>query len=93
MPRYVWRDGRMIDKDTGEEITRDPNAPVCLPQIRGDLPGYLSPVTGQWVEGRAARREDLARSGCREVDPSEWHGEYRKEKYERNSWEARQRRI
>lgn len=30
-----------------------------------DLPGYLSPVTGLWVEGRKARREDLARTECR----------------------------
>lgn len=34
-----------------------------------DLPGYESPVTGAWVEGRAQRREDLKRSGCREYDP------------------------
>lgn len=33
--------------------------------IRGDLPGYESPTTGKWVEGRTARRDDLARSGCR----------------------------
>lgn len=36
-----------------------------------DLPGYTSPVDGRWVEGRAARREDLKRNGCREYDPSE----------------------
>lgn len=36
-----------------------------------DLPGYLSPVTEKWVEGRRARREDLARSGCRPYDPGE----------------------
>jgi hypothetical protein len=39
--------------------------------IRRDLPAYRSPVTGDWIEGRAARREDLARNDCREVDPSE----------------------
>lgn len=33
--------------------------------IFGDLPGYKSEVTGQWVEGRVQRREDLKRSGCR----------------------------
>lgn len=37
--------------------------------VRGDLPGYISPATGKWIEGRAARRDDLARSGCVEVDP------------------------
>lgn len=35
------------------------------PMIFGDIPGYLSEGTGLWVEGRAARREDLKRSGCR----------------------------
>lgn len=37
--------------------------------VRGDLPEYVSPVTGKPVDGRAARREDLKRSGCVEVDP------------------------
>lgn len=35
-----------------------------------ELPSYISPVTGQWVDGRVARREDLARSGCVEYDDS-----------------------
>jgi hypothetical protein len=35
------------------------------PMIAPDLPGYLSPVSEKWVEGRAARREDLKRTGCR----------------------------
>jgi hypothetical protein len=39
------------------------------PLVWTDLPGYESPVTGAWVEGRAQRREDLKRSGCREYDP------------------------
>ena len=30
-----------------------------------DTPGYVSPTTGRWIEGRAARREDLKRSGAR----------------------------
>lgn len=30
-----------------------------------DLPGYVSPVTGLWVEGRKARRDDMARTGSR----------------------------
>ena len=33
--------------------------------VLGDLPGYESPVTGKWVEGRAQRREDLKRTGSR----------------------------
>ena len=41
------------------------------PFVRGDLAGYCSPVTGRWIEGRRARRADLAVTACREVDPSE----------------------
>lgn len=35
------------------------------PLVFGDLPSYQSPVTGLWVDGRVARREDLKRTGCR----------------------------
>jgi hypothetical protein len=41
------------------------------PAVFGDLPGYESPVTGKWVEGRRARREDLKRSGCRPYEGRE----------------------
>lgn len=51
------------------------NGPMCCgkPMVieirpayaQPDLPGYESPVTGEWVEGRAARRADLAKAGCR----------------------------
>lgn len=37
--------------------------------IWADLPGYDSPIDGKWIEGRAQRREDLKRNGCREYDP------------------------
>lgn len=33
--------------------------------VQCDLPGYQSPVSGQWIEGRAARRDDLARTQSR----------------------------
>lgn len=34
-----------------------------------ELPSYQSPVTGKWVDGRVARRNDLAASGCVEYEP------------------------
>lgn len=40
-------------------------------RIALDYPGYISPATGKWVEGKAAHREDLARSGCRILEPGE----------------------
>jgi hypothetical protein len=33
-----------------------------------DLPGYESPVTGKWIEGRKARKYDLESSGCVEYE-------------------------
>lgn len=41
---------------------------VSAPFIQADIPGYRSPVTGEWVAGRRERREDLTRHGCVEYD-------------------------
>lgn len=44
---------------------------IVAPFIAPDLPGYVSPVTGAWVEGRRARTEDLARTGSRPFEAGE----------------------
>lgn len=49
---------------------------LSAPMGFADLPGYESPITGQWVEGRAARRNDLARHGCRP-----WEGMEQEQKH------------
>ena len=71
--RYDRHEKRLV------EITPKSRAPAKGPFVWSDLPGYVSPVSDvgapKWVEGRAARREDLARTNCREVDPSEFKGE------------------
>lgn len=81
MAKYVWRDNRWVDKETESKplltAKERKRKKVCMPMVRGDLPAYISPVTGKLIEGRAARREDLARSGCREVDPSEYKPIYK----------------
>lgn len=51
---------------------------ILPPMVRGDLPGYESPIDGRWIEGRRARAEDLKRSGCRPYEEGE------KEMNERN---------
>ncbi len=38
---------------------------ICAPIVIPDTPAYESPITGKLIEGRAARRDDLARHGCR----------------------------
>lgn len=80
MTTYVIRDGALIDKRTGQALDVSDSA-VCAPLIISDLPEYISPVTRLPVGGRAARREDLKRSGCREVDPSEFKAVYRSDKF------------
>lgn len=83
MPSYVYHPETMklVPKDEyyasrwREQAKNVSDLP--MPYIRSDLPAYVSPVTGKIVEGRAARREDLARSGCREVDPSEYKPTYK----------------
>ena len=77
MPSYVYDPKSMILIDKGLYYARkfgeirDKISNMPMPYVRGDLPTYISPVTGKPVNGRRERREDLARSGCREVDPSE----------------------
>lgn len=49
-----------------EDVPLD--APVRRAEVANvwdDLPGYESPVTGLWVEGRRQRREDLKRTNSR----------------------------
>lgn len=80
---YKVVNGRLIDKVTGEVSCFDPSAPVGAPYVVGDLPPYKSPLGTGVIDGRRARREDLARSGCREVDPSEHKVEWRNEAWAR----------
>lgn len=47
------------------------NRQVAAPAVRGDYAGYTCPVTGAWIEGRRAHKENLARQGCRVLEPGE----------------------
>lgn len=38
---------------------------VEAPAVQVDIGGYTSPIDGRWIEGKAARREDLKRNNCR----------------------------
>lgn len=44
---------------------------IVAPAVLGDYPGYQCPVSGQWIEGRKAHNENLARTGCRVLEPGE----------------------
>jgi hypothetical protein len=62
---YVFRDGKVIPKSEAKPI-------VVAPHIWSDLPDYKSPLGTGVISGRAARREDLKRHNCVEVDPGHW---------------------
>ena len=84
MTVYVRRNGRLVDRRTGEPMLRaNETRGLAMPHVRGDLPDYVSPLGSGVISGRAARREDLKRHGCREVDPSEYTPEYRNARLER----------
>jgi hypothetical protein len=78
--RYVQIDGELV------EVTKDYSEPVA-PMVWGDLPAYESPVTGQMVEGRVQRREDLKRTNSR---PWEGLEAERKEAERRKQYLAQQ---
>lgn len=63
--RYVY------DPATKSLVERCARKSRALHFIQPDLPGYQSPVTGLWVEGRKARREDLLRTGSRPYEGRE----------------------
>lgn len=73
MPVYIHdpETGRMIDKATGEPMVSDEQLKTVppLPATFGDIPGYESPITGEWIEGRRAKRYDLEKHNC--IDANE----------------------
>lgn len=60
---------------------------IAVPAIRSDIAPYKSVVSNKVIDGRAAQREDLKRSGCRLVDP----GEFKVEKAQTKKWAERLR--
>jgi hypothetical protein len=76
MPFYSYHCQRCDRMHEGyRHISQRNDSPECCgektlmvivpPAVQPDLPGYLSPVTGKWIEGKSARREDLQRTGSR----------------------------
>ena len=61
----AWED--KLELDSRVSKIAYPNRPHGrLPE----LPSYQSPITGKWIDGRVARRNDLASSNCVEYEPS-----------------------
>ena len=72
------------DGSPAYEVTADHVATPRGPMIYGDLPSYQSPIDGRWIDGRVARREDLARNNCR---PWEGMAQERKEAARQQGYE------
>ena len=51
--------------DTPEHCGEKMQRIVEAPSVQVDIGGYTSPIDGRWIEGKAARREDLKRNNCR----------------------------
>lgn len=66
------------------EVTNDYVPEPRGPMVFGDLPAYDSPIDGRCIDGRVARREDLARSGCR---PWEGMAQEKKEAARREAYQ------
>ena len=84
MPTYIYRCTEC--KSIRDVIKRlaDLNRPeacyVCVgvmerqisaPMVKGDLPGYECPITGNWIEGRRAHEDNLRKHGCRVYEAGE----------------------
>lgn len=84
MSIFVRRNGRMVNKRNGEVLLTEAErrAPIAAPSVWSDIAPYKSPLGEYWIDGRTARREDLKRNGCREVEPSEYRSEYRSSRME-----------
>ncbi|WP_448206485.1 hypothetical protein [Azospirillum sp. sgz302134] len=68
---YVIRNGELIPKHLAPPLRPAARSHLPTPMIAGDYAGYECPVSGRWIEGRAAHRENLARTGCRLLEPGE----------------------
>lgn len=59
------------DPALGHLVEVSYSAERVAPDVYGDLPAYTSPIDGKLVDGRAQRREDLKRHGCRPYEDGE----------------------
>lgn len=95
MPFYTYHCKRCDGvQDAYRHVSGRHDSPMCCeqatslcivaPAVAADLPGYESPATGKWVEGRSQRREDLKQSGCR---PYESADEERREAQRQRSYD------
>ena len=69
MARYTFKDGDFIDRETGEPMRLPDRDGLATPAIVSDIQPYISPAGGEYVSGRAARRDDMRKHNC--IDANE----------------------
>lgn len=82
MTTYVYRDGRMVNKETGAPMVESPG-PVACPQIMS-FEAYPCPITGKEIRTLEQHNENLRRHNCveaKELGPSATNGEIRNERF------------
>lgn len=77
-------------RETGELIPAEQyRRTVRSHFVRGDVEGYKCPITGTWIDGRKAHRNNLARHDCVEYDPELKKDQIRNERENIRRSEAR----
>jgi len=57
--------GIMVNRDTREPMNTEPvSGPFPTPGVVSDIKPYLSPVSGEYIGGKRAKRADLERHNC-----------------------------
>ncbi|WP_226552971.1 hypothetical protein [Celeribacter naphthalenivorans] len=84
MASYVYRDGRMVDKETGEPMLSDEERgrTPAVPMVMGFKP-YSCPITGKEIRTLGQHNENLKRHNCVEAAElkSPTGGEIRNERF------------
>lgn len=81
MPSYIWGYDETLGRNTWVPKPERVANSSKVPYYWTDIPEYKSPLGTGWVTSRSQRREELKRSGCREVEPSEYKPAYLNPKY------------
>ena len=82
---------RLKDFDTPQMCAcgKQASRVIVAPAVIGDYAGYSCPVTGNWIEGRKAHQENLARTGCRVLEPGETESAVRRRQEQEAAYDAR----
>lgn len=65
---------------------------LACPYVQSDIAEYRSVASGKMITSRSQQRDDLDRTNCRLVDPSEFEPSYRSAKSARKAAAARKAR-